>query len=149
MLTDLLLRTDTFTELDDLFRRLDPRAGRGLDGLHGLTHASRRAWPQVHDAEADDRYVLTAAVPGLLADHLDVTFEDGVLTLKGRFEDVGDDEGWRTVRRERAHWSFERAFRFGRPVDAERVEASLVDGVLRVAVPLRTPSPIHIPVQAA
>jgi HSP20 family protein len=146
LLTDRWFTHGILSEVDDLFRRLEPR---GLDGRHGLTHATQRARPLLDVTEADGAFVITADVPGLAPERLELSFEDDVLTLKGHV-DAEPEEGWRALRVERPSLGgFERKLRFGRPVDADGIEARLADGVLRVTVPLRTPTARTIPVRVA
>ncbi|MCB9663551.1 MAG: Hsp20/alpha crystallin family protein [Alphaproteobacteria bacterium] len=133
---------------DEAFRRADAMfgAGRGLDGRHGLTHQAGRYFPRFEVEETDAGWTLSADVPGLDPEGLEVAFEDGVLTVKGGFDGQAPAEGWQAVRTERARWRFERSFRFGRPVDADGVEARLVDGVLTLRVPRRGPQVVTVPV---
>lgn len=156
---DVFFPRDMFAEVDGLVRRMDAMshaASRGLDGRHGLTHGAAHLVPQVAVDEREDAFVLTADVPGLTADALSVTFEDGTLTVRGQVAAPGDDstdvvhddDGWRMVRGERRGTRFERALRFRTAVDGEGVTAALTDGVLRIEVPKRHPTTVSIPVSS-
>lgn len=139
---------DVFAEVDRVARQLDAAFGRGLDGRHGLLHASKAWVPRIEVDESDDAYTLTADVPGLQADALDVHVDDGVLTLEGRTAAAGP-EGWERLRTERAGLSFTRRFSFRRPIDADAIVAQLRDGVLTVTVPKRAPRTHTIDVTTA
>lgn len=132
-----------FQDVDQLRRTVDAlfnglHSG-GFNGRHGLIEASRRLYPLIHVDETDAAFVITADVPGLSAADLGVRFEDGVLTLSGAHSEVEED-GWTLRASERGRWNFERSVRFREPVDADAIEATVRDGVLRVTVP-RRPKP--------
>ncbi len=93
--------------------------------------------PPVDVLEKKDRIVLTAELPGLSAEQVQLRFEDGVLTLEGerRFEKDADDARYHCV--ERSYGRFSRAFRLPANVDEERISATFVDGLLVVELPKR------------
>lgn len=144
MSSDLFLRTEPFPVIDELVRSLESRV-RGLDGLHGLSHAARRTTPEVHLVEHDTAFELTCDLPGLTADALEVSADGDTVTVTARYADTAPD-GWRPVLQERPRAPFQRSVRFRRAIAADLVSASLTDGVLRVNVPLRAPTvvPVHI-----
>lgn len=94
----------------------------------------REGWsPLVDIEETDDAYVLEAEVPGVKPEDVDIELVGNELVIAGEIKQR-EREG--TVRRRtRRTGRFE--YRFGLPgqVDAERIEASLHDGVLSVRVP--------------
>ncbi len=81
---------------------------------------------------------MTLDLPGLEPDQVEVTFEDGMLTVRGSREFVrkSDEEG-QYHRIERSYGSFARSVRLPRVADGERIEASFDRGVLTVSVPKR------------
>ncbi len=82
----------------------------------------------------DDSYVITAAVPGLKPDELEIKILDNVVTLIGNAQD-GQDEDGRYLVREIAGSRFERSFELPDPVDASKAEANMKDGLLTVRLP--------------
>jgi len=81
--------------------------------------------------------VLTAAVPGVEPDDLDVTVHQDTLTLKGR-RAADEGEGKATWhRRERRHGQFGRTVVLPFSVDAEHVQAAFEDGILTLMLPRR------------
>jgi HSP20 family protein len=85
----------------------------------------------------DHEVVLRAEVPGMTRDEIDITVDNGTLTIKGekkRSADVKDEEFHRIERR---YGRFSRAFSLPRAVDAGKVAAEYKDGVLTVRLPLR------------
>jgi HSP20 family protein len=90
--------------------------------------------PPVDLHETADAYVVTAELPGIARDDLDIHFHDGRLTLSGvRRERTGAADQYHRV--ERGHGSFSRTFQLPLAVDAERITADLSDGVLTVSCP--------------
>jgi HSP20 family protein len=66
---------------------------------------------------------------------VDITVEDGVLSLSGerRFDETDEQKNYRRI--ERTYGTFSRSFSLPSAVDAERVSASFEDGLLTVTVP--------------
>lgn len=90
--------------------------------------------PAVDILETADHYIVTAEVPGMSRDDLDIRVHDGRLTISGeRRERILQCEQFHRV--ERGHGSFSRTFHLPVPVDGERVTADLRDGVLTVTCP--------------
>ena len=87
--------------------------------------------PAVDLHETPDRYVLTAELPGLKREDLDIHMHDGHLTLSGvrREREVACEQYHRM---ERGHGSFSRTFQLPVPVDADHIVADLREGVLTV-----------------
>ena len=113
---------------DDFFRGFGPTmpAGFGLAGA-GV------GWPHIEVGETDQEMRVTAELPGLEEKDIEVTLQDGVLTLKG--EKRSESEG--ALYSERWHGQFQRSVQLGPDVDPERVSASFRNGVLTVTVPKR------------
>jgi len=119
--------------LDKLFGDLFGSLTTPPKGASAL--AGRSAAPAVDVYEEAAQYVVEASVPGLTREQLTVEFEDGVLTLGGEWSSERDEQSEQALRRERARGSFTRELRFSDRVDAERLGASLADGVLTITLP--------------
>ena len=93
--------------------------------------------PAVDVRESKDALELTAELPGLEPKDVEVSVENGLLTLKGSrsFEKATDGETYHRV--ERAYGSFERSFNLPTNVDAEKVRAVYRHGVLHLTLPKR------------
>lgn len=91
--------------------------------------------PAVDVTEEKDRYVLHADVPGVDPKEIEVTLEDGVLTIRGekRNEKSVDENGYRRV--ERFSGSFFRRFTLPDTADAENISAQTKNGVLELVIP--------------
>ena len=91
--------------------------------------------PAVDVRESDDEFVFTAELPGIAKEDVEITVDDGILTLKGerRFNEENEEKNYRRI--ERAYGTFSRSFTLPSAVDAEKIAASFADGLLTVTVP--------------
>lgn len=91
--------------------------------------------PAVDVRESDEAFVFMAELPGIAKKDVDITVEDGVLSLSGerRFDETDEQKNYRRI--ERTYGTFSRSFSLPSAVDAERVSASFEDGLLTVTVP--------------
>jgi HSP20 family protein len=85
-------------------------------------------------SETADHYTLEAEVPGLRLDQVEITCSGHDLTLRGERKGEGEDEE-SYVRRERPAGSFMRAVTLPSELDADKVTATLEDGILEIIVP--------------
>ncbi len=99
--------------------------------------ANGTGWiPPVDIRETENAFICTADLPGLTKDDIEVTVEDGVLSISGErsLENV-DNENSQMRRIERSYGSFRRSFTLPTGVDAGKVEAKFQDGVLNLTLP--------------
>jgi HSP20 family protein len=96
--------------------------------------------PPVDLYETANEFVLTAELPGLTRDSIDIQAEEYRITLRGSRSAASSTnvacEQFHRV--ERGHGRFARAFSLPEAVDVERVSADLKDGVLTVVIPKAT-----------
>jgi len=119
------------TGVDRLFSEF---MGRSLRQMEEETAAC--AWtPAVNILEREEGIVITADLPGLKAEDVEVTVEKSVLTLKGEriLEEAAEGETYHRV--ERSYGSFERSFSIPESVDAKKIEARFVNGEMTVTLP--------------
>jgi HSP20 family protein len=97
---------------------------------------SRDAWmPALDVSESDDRFEVKVDLPGLDPKDVNVTFEDGMLTISGKRQFESEDKGETWHRVERGFGTFARSIRLPQTADTEKIEASFDKGVLAVIVP--------------
>ena len=108
--------------------------GRGDEGV--LTSGS---WvPPVDIYENGDReLVLKAELPDMTREDIDITVDNGTLTIKGEKKFSRDVKEEQVHRIERRYGTFSRSFSLPQTVDAARVGAEYRNGVLTVRLPLR------------
>ena len=111
------------------------------------THVS--AWdPPIDVYETAARYVLTAEVPGLEREQIELAVKDNRLTIRGVRPGAGPETPTRRYHQvERGHGSFQRTFEFIDAVDQNGISADLRDGVLTVTLPKLATPPRRIEVQ--
>lgn len=96
--------------------------------------------PPVDVLETPDRYIITAELPGMSREDLEIQIDADSVTLAGtRRERAGACEQYHRV--ERGHGAFRRSFQLPIAVDAARVTADLRDGVLTVICPKAADEP--------
>jgi HSP20 family protein len=94
--------------------------------------------------EEDDAYVLSALVPGIKSDELNIQVLEDVLRIEGEYKT--DDNQY--LVRELPNGSFTRTLRLPAPIDAENVEAEVTDGVLTLKLPkAESARPKHIKIK--
>ena len=94
------------------------------------------AWtPAVEMAETDDKLLLSVELPGMKRKDIQVTLDDGVLTIRGEKKKEHEEKEKRYHLWERRYGTFERSFTLPRTVDAQRIKARFEDGVLKIEMP--------------
>ena len=97
---------------------------------------SGQAWaPAVDITERKDAYLVAVDLPGVRIDDLEITFQDGVLTIQGQRQFMADSSEERVHRAESRYGAFRRSVMMPTHVRADGIEASTEDGVLRILVP--------------
>jgi len=121
-----------------LMNQLQQELARAFDDRTG--HAERGnsvvEWvPAVDIREEESRFVLRADLPGVEPKDIEVTMDDGVLTLRGKreLEQREEREGYRRV--ERVSGQFFRRFTLPDTADSEAISARSQQGVLEVSIP--------------
>lgn len=93
--------------------------------------------PAVDIKEEPTQFVIHADLPGVNLEDIEVTLENGVLTLRGQRANAQKEDNGQYRRVERVRGIFLRRFSLPDVADAEKVTAKCKDGVLEVAVPKR------------
>jgi HSP20 family protein len=113
------------------------RATRGRGWRPGQQYDSAGAiWaPAVDISERKDAYLVTAELPGVNAGDVEITFEDGLLTIQGERHFAHDSAEEKMHRTERSYGAFRRSITLPSHVEADKIEATAQDGVLQIMVP--------------
>jgi len=91
--------------------------------------------PAVDIKEEADRFLITADLPGVDPKDIEITMDNGVLSIKGERQSEAREEKEGYKRVERVSGAFYRRFSLPDTADAERIEAKGKDGVLEVILP--------------
>jgi HSP20 family protein len=134
-----MMRWDPFQDLrsaQDEMAQMNPTLAHAL-GLHAQQgNARTTAWaPALDISERKDAYLVTVELPGLKPEDLDITMEDGLLTIQGERQFTGESSEQQFHRVERRYGAFRRAITLPAHVMAEGIQASFEDGVLQILVP--------------
>lgn len=120
--------------LNQLQRELErTHSGNGAEGSIATAEWS----PSVDIKEDTDKFVLHADIPGVKPEDIDVSMENGVLTIKGekKTEATAEQEGYKRV--ERVYGSFYRRFSLPDTANSEAISAKSAHGVLEIVIPKR------------
>lgn len=129
----------TLAHYDPLENAIDgfPRSIRLFqDTVNRMLSEPPRTWaPAVDISESADAVVLTADLPGVNPEDVDLRLEDGTVTIKGdrKFEQETGENGYHRLERYRG--SFARSFSLPDSVDTAKVNAEFRNGVLTVTLP--------------
>lgn len=99
------------------------------------------AWsPAVDIHETEDSFVVSADLPGLKKDDIQINVEDNTLTIKGekKFEEKVPRDKY--IRVERNYGTFVRSFSLPQNVDSAKIKATFKDGILDLTLPKREES---------
>jgi HSP20 family protein len=99
--------------------------------------ASRSGWVPMDVEETGDAYRMHVQLPGWKPEDVNVTVQESTVTISGQHSGAEnkDEEGRTWHVRERSFTSFNRAFSFPMPIDADRAEASFENGELLLTLP--------------
>jgi HSP20 family protein len=112
--------------------------------LERLTQHHAESWaPPIDVYETATSYIVTAEVPGLTRDQIELQLEDVRLTIRGARadRDAAGGEAVHFHQVERGHGAFARTFAFADKIDTDRVTAEMADGVLTISLPKVPPPP--------
>ena len=136
-----------------LWREMD-RLQQDMNRLFGELSVNRvrraPSFPAVNIWAGEDSALITAEIPGLSKDDLEINVTGDNLTLSGvrKFEEL--PEGTRYHRRERKYGEFNRSIQLPYSVDVNKVKATFKNGVLKVELPrVEAEKPKKISVKAA
>lgn len=121
-----------FTELERMKRQMD-RLMEGLSGSYQRTAAG--VFPLINLTETKDSFFVRAELPGVAAGDLDIQATMNSLSISGERRIPAEDKDARWHRREREAGQFSRMIAMPGEIDPNKVDASLVDGILTVTVP--------------
>ncbi len=127
----------------DIFSALHKEIDRVFDDFHGrgswpftaIAGDNGKVTPRMDVKETDAALEVTAELPGVEEEDIDVSLTDEMLTVKGekKSETEREEKDLRVV--ERSYGSFERSVRLPCAVKADEVDAQFKNGVLKITLP--------------
>ena len=111
-------------------------------GLENFPLTEPVGWvPKVEIVETEKELVLTAELPGMVKDNIEITFENDLLTIQGEKKEEKEEKlpekngGPRYHMWERTYGAFRRTFTLPKIIDATKIVAEMKDGVLKIRMP--------------
>ena len=137
---------DILTAARAMDRLFDQFLGPGQSGQNSQQESGTPTYTLPVDIlETDQGYTLFASVPGVAADNVDVTFEEGMLTLTAKAQPFDAQGRW--IRQERPWGNWARRLELPKEIDPSGISAHFENGVLAVMVPKAAKAqPVRIPV---
>lgn len=135
------------TGLDAFSQLLDNFFGRGQPP--SLSDAGFNM-PATDISENDEAYTISAELPGIKKEDIQVSLHDGVLSIEAESKSEHEEKGEKQIRTERRYGKFVRRFTLGPNIDEQGVQARFEDGILKLTVPKTqaqdAPKPKSIPI---
>lgn len=129
----MLSRWDPFREMVSMRRAMDRLIENSM-GSEDWNQASD--WSLALDVvEEEDAYLVKASVPGIKPEDIDVTYEKGMLTIKGVVKDETETTKGQYHLRERRYGTFSRTISLSTSVKADDIKATYENGVLELRLP--------------
>ena len=128
-------RDDFLTPFDKMFDQIVSTQFPEITKSVGVKPYQGSAYPKVNVYEYDDKVGIVAEIPGLDKKQLEVSVEEGVLTISGDKHSTFESDGAKVLRRELKQSSFKRQFELGELLDGDNISANFKDGILSVSVP--------------
>jgi HSP20 family protein len=123
---------DPFRELQDIERRIGAvlNTNRPVQKVESFT-------PAVNEKVDENGYHLEIDLPGVKKENIEISVNDGILTISGERKLERKEEKENYTRIESFFGRFERSFKLPADADADGIEAKYEDGVLRLYIPRR------------
>jgi HSP20 family protein len=131
-----LVRWDPFADVDSLFNRMLPLSFASWPRLSPASSSAKLEWaPSADISETEKEYLIRAELPAVKKEDVQVTFDDGMLTIKGERKQQKEDKNEKYHRTESFYGSFERRFSLPDNVNSEAIRCETKDGILIVHIP--------------
>ena len=145
-----VIKWEPFRDVDDMFERVFADTMRRWPRT---SNDERRVYdwaPAADVSETDGEYLIKAELPEVRKDDLNITVQEGVLTLAGERKEEKREDNEKVHRIERFRGSFSRRFTLPDDADEQGIKAESRDGVLVIHIPkhkVAQPQPRQIQVQ--
>ena len=123
-----LKRTDG---VEDLFDQMQKMFEEVQDTGRGLASDFTGSLP-VDIQEEDEEYIMTADLPGVEKDEINITGDESSVEISAESEAEMKEENEKYIRRERRSRTFRRTVAWPQPVDPETISAEYDEGVLTI-----------------
>jgi HSP20 family protein len=128
-----LTRWEPFREMDELLKGFGPLFGRMP--MAKWAEGAEEFMPLADIVEKDKEYLIKMDLPEVPKEDVKVTFDGGVLTVRGERKVEKEEKGDKVHRTERFYGLFERSFVLPEDVDVTGIRAESREGVLSIHIP--------------
>lgn len=125
----MLWNVDIFSEMERLRREMN-----GLFSHYGKG-SNATTFPLLNVYDDKENVIVTAELPGLTKDQVNITFSDDILTLSGKQEIPAKLKEMGVIRKERSEGNFEKTLRIPTKVNQDAIVASFNNGILAITLP--------------
>jgi HSP20 family protein len=129
-----LVRWDPWQEIEGMLDRYTRAVGRPTTGereaLAGIDWS-----PRVDISETDKEFVIKAEIPEVNKEDVNVSVDNGVLSIRGERKQEKEGKGKKHHRVERFYGCFARSFVLPDNIDEEKIKAKFKDGMLHLRLP--------------
>lgn len=137
---DLAVRRDFEDTYASFRREMDNLLGRffgsfGMEPFGALGTMEDEFMPSIDVKESDKEIKVTAELPGMDEDDIEVTLSKDALTIRGEKKEEKEDQGKEYYRMERRFGSFYRTIPLSAEIEADKVDAKFKKGVLTIRLP--------------
>ena len=112
---------------------------RLIDRAYSMLPIMKGEWPSVDLEDRGKEFVLTAEMPGLKRENVEIEVDDQSVDMKGMATWKQDEKTDKYVRKERATQSFHRRIDLPEEILADNVTANMTDGILELVLPKKHP----------
>ena|ERR1035437_9915750 len=131
-----IVRWEPLREMDEFFRRYAPARSRGIASKNG----EEVSWmPAANISETNKEYLIKAELPEMKKEDVNITLQNGVITIAGERKHIKEDNDENTLRVESVYGMFSRSFALPDGIDSSAIRAESKDGILSVHIP-KTPA---------
>jgi HSP20 family protein len=145
-----VIKWEPFRDIDDMFDRVFADTMRRWPRASGEDRRVFDWAPAADVSETDAEYLIKAELPEVSKDDLNITVQEGILTLAGERRQEKRDDNEKVHRIERFHGTFSRRFTLPDDADEQGIRAESKEGVLVIHIPkhkVAHPLPRQIQVQ--
>lgn len=130
-----MLNWPSLGRLSDLRNEIDHLFDLPLAGVEGTSPWMSGWTPALDVYEDKDQFVVTAELPGMKKDDIDVSLHDGSLTISGERKSEQESKDAGVFRSERYFGRFQRTVDLPTEVESNKVKADYRDGILTITLP--------------
>lgn len=120
---------DLWHEMDRLRREVNT-----IFSNYGRVNGSA-TYPLVNVYEDKDKFTITAELPGVKKENVNITYTDANLTISGKQDALEIAKNMEPVRQERSVGSFEKTLRIPTRIMPEKISATFTNGILAIVLP--------------